>query len=280
MPTRSALAAAIDALGAQWTLLVDTFAALTPEQFDRPSVLDGWRVSELAAHLARGAASMTDLRAAPAGSPPMTLAAYVSRYAGSAGEIAADARDRAATETPAQLVATMRADCSVQVAGFARDAVPPGAERAVLSAPRGPLRMVDVVLTRLVEVVTHADDLVRSLAQPDRAELVDRTGLVDRAGLRIVCRALADALADRAPGHTVELRVPPYAAVQCIEGPRHTRGTPPNVVETDPLTWLRLATGRVRWAEVAGTPALSASGERADLSAVLPLLGSGEDGRL
>jgi hypothetical protein len=70
----------------------------------------------------------------------------------------------------------------------------------------------------------------------------------------------------------VEVRVPPYAAVQCVDGPRHTRGTPPNVVETDPLTWLELATGRVGWAATAAAGRLVASGERADLSAYLPVL--------
>jgi Bacterial SCP ortholog len=79
-------------------------------------------------------------------------------------------------------------------------------------------------------------------------------------------------LADRAPGRAVEVRVPPYAAVQCIEGPRHTRGTPSNVVETDPLTWLALATGRSGWAQAVATGKVRASGPRADLSAWLPLL--------
>jgi hypothetical protein len=65
--------------------------------------------------------------------------------------------------------------------------------------------------------------------------------------------------------------VPPYAAVQCIEGPRHTRGTPPNVVETDPVTWIMLATGRLTWAEASAAGRVMASGVRADLSAVLPV---------
>jgi hypothetical protein len=68
------------------------------------------------------------------------------------------------------------------------------------------------------------------------------------------------------------VRIPPYAVVQCVEGPRHTRGTPPNVVETDPLTWVRLATGRLEWATALDEAKVSASGERADLSALLPLL--------
>ncbi|WP_424183421.1 sterol carrier family protein [Actinokineospora sp. G85] len=75
-----------------------------------------------------------------------------------------------------------------------------------------------------------------------------------------------------APGHTVEVRVPPFAAIQCVEGPRHTRGNPPNIVETDPRTWLELATGLLTWSEALATARLSASGSRADLAALLPLL--------
>lgn len=78
-------------------------------------------------------------------------------------------------------------------------------------------------------------------------------------------------LAQHVPGRSVELRVPPHVAVQCIEGPRHTRGTPPNVVETDAATWLRLATGATTWAQATGEGAVTASGNRADLSAHLPL---------
>jgi hypothetical protein len=92
-----------------------------------------------------------------------------------------------------------------------------------------------------------------------------------RPELRAAVRYLLDLLAGRAPGRAVEVRVPPYAAVQCLEGPRHTRGTPPNVVETDPVTWIRLATGRLTWAEAFAAGRIMASGVRADLSAVLPL---------
>ena len=84
-------------------------------------------------------------------------------------------------------------------------------------------------------------------------------------------RYLLDALAERAPGRAVEVRIPPFAAVQCIEGPRHTRGTPPNVVETDPATWLALATGRLDWAAAVASGKVRASGPRADLSGYLPI---------
>jgi len=65
--------------------------------------------------------------------------------------------------------------------------------------------------------------------------------------------------------------VPPHVAVQCIEGPRHTRGTPPNVVETDAATWLRLTTGELSWADAVAAGSVTASGNRADLSRYLPL---------
>ncbi|CPR11331.1 hypothetical protein BN971_02611 [Mycobacterium bohemicum DSM 44277] len=79
-----------------------------------------------------------------------------------------------------------------------------------------------------------------------------------------------------APGASVEIRIPPFAAVQCIEGPRHTRGTPPNVVETDPRTWLLLVTGMVSLAEAKGTGALTLSGSRAgEIDHWLPLFDVG-----
>ena len=92
------------------------------------------------------------------------------------------------------------------------------------------------------------------------------------ADLRAAVRYLLHSLEDLAPGRSVEVRVPPVPAVQCVPGPRHTRGTPPNVVETDPLTWFRLATGRVRWDEAVRAGAVRASGSRADLGEYLPLV--------
>ena len=92
-----------------------------------------------------------------------------------------------------------------------------------------------------------------------------------RAALRAAVRYSLDLLAEQVPGRTVEVRVPPFAAVQCVEGPRHTRGTPPNVVETDSLTWLDLASGGLTWADALASGRLRASGQRADLSIYLPL---------
>ncbi len=84
-------------------------------------------------------------------------------------------------------------------------------------------------------------------------------------------RYTLETLAELAPGHSVEVRVPPAGVVQCVSGPRHTRGTPPNVVETDPQTWLELATGRVSWEDATAAGRVRASGLRADLTELLPL---------
>jgi hypothetical protein len=89
--------------------------------------------------------------------------------------------------------------------------------------------------------------------------------------LRVAARYLLYLLAARHPGRVLEVRIPPVAAVQCLPGPVHTRGTPPNVVETDPVTWVRLAAGRLGWADAVGSGAVHASGPRADLAAYLPL---------
>jgi Bacterial SCP ortholog len=88
---------------------------------------------------------------------------------------------------------------------------------------------------------------------------------------RVAARYLLYRFAARHPGRVLEVRIPPAAAVQCLPGPAHTRGTPPNVVETDPVTWIRLATGRLGWADAVGSGAVHASGPRADLGAYLPL---------
>jgi len=94
----------------------------------------------------------------------------------------------------------------------------------------------------------------------------------DRATLAAAVRLSLRTLAQHAPGNSVEVRVPPFAAVQCVEGPRHTRGTPGNVVETDPRTWLELATGRLLWTDAVASGRVAASGLRADLGYLLPIV--------
>ncbi|MEV6287324.1 sterol carrier family protein [Kribbella sp. NPDC051770] len=99
-------------------------------------------------------------------------------------------------------------------------------------------------------------------------------GEADRSDLKLLVKQLLKLLVAKAPGHAVEVRVPPYGAVQCIEGPRHTRGTPGAVVEMPPDLWIDLALGRIEWPEARDSGRLRASGERTDLSALLPLLES------
>ncbi|HEX7321619.1 MAG TPA: sterol carrier family protein [Mycobacterium sp.] len=122
-------------------------------------------------------------------------------------------------------------------------------------------RAVDPAKTR--QAVLALADWLRD----DSAPAPERTDLA--AAVRLTARTLAEL----APGASVEVRIPPFAAVQCIAGPRHTRGTPPNVVETDPRTWLLLSTGLLQPAEATASGALRLSGARAgEIGAWLPLV--------
>ena len=99
-----------------------------------------------------------------------------------------------------------------------------------------------------------------------------RDGSADRGDLRLLTKHLLALLVAKAPGGAVEVRVPPYAAAQCLTGTRHTRGTPPATVELDAATWIALAVGDLDWSVAEHEGRLVASGERSDLSALLPLL--------
>jgi hypothetical protein len=112
--------------------------------------------------------------------------------------------------------------------------------------------------------VTDATDLL---------DLWDSGSTPERLAVKAAVKASLAVLVETAPGHAVEVRVPPFAAVQAIEGTRHRRGTPPAVVECDARTWLALATGRLAWADAVDDGRVRASGERSDLSAYLPLAG-------
>lgn len=101
----------------------------------------------------------------------------------------------------------------------------------------------------------------------------DRPDAVPRQTLAVAVRWSLEELAACLPGRSTEVRVPPFGVVQCLPGPRHTRGTPPNVVEADAVTWLRLVTGRLTWADATAEGSVRASGERSDLSGLLPLPG-------
>lgn len=245
-----------------WGALRTWLAVLDPARYDDASVLAGWTVRDLVAHCARALDAVTALEPATRATAGASLADYLAGYnaaPGDAERISRITRELADATRNDPLGAV---DAAYAAARHALDDLP--IATTVVVGRRGPVRLPDFVLSRVLEVVVHGDDLARSVDLPGPAQ--------PRDVVRAVVRVLLDALAERAPGNSVEVRVPPFAAVQCIAGPRHTRGTPPNVVETEAWTWIRLATGRVDWAEaVAARPAM-ATGPRADLSGVLPLL--------
>ena len=125
---------------------------------------------------------------------------------------------------------------------------------------------LDVAGMQAAAGVSTPQDVVHAVAMA-----VEHGAAADPGAMKIAVRVLADRLAAEHPGRSVEVRVPPYAAVQCIPGPRHTRGTPPNVVETDPATFVGLACGLVAWESAVLQGRVRASGERADLHPFMPL---------
>lgn len=106
----------------------------------------------------------------------------------------------------------------------------------------------------------------------ETARGLDALSNLPRPVVATAVRFLLEELEHRHPGNTLEVRIPPFGAVQCLEGPRHTRGTPPNVVECDAQTWIALATGRLTWSEAVATHRVSASGTRASLDGIVPLI--------
>ncbi|MEU9038211.1 sterol carrier family protein [Streptomyces sp. NPDC048352] len=245
------------AVTAQFGHIAAAVRELGPEQLARPSGLGEWSVAELAAHVAWIADSLArGLAKPPAAVPELSAVEWPFVTASLAGRISEAARE---TLTGAPLP-----ELYERAGAHLAEALETHPGSRVLDLWIGDMTLADFLVTRTVELVVHTDDL-------NRAAGLDIP--VERQALAACTRLLADALALKAPGGSVEVRVPPFAVVQCIEGPRHTRGTPPNVVETDPLTWLRLATGRTGWAEALDAARVRASGERADLSALLPLMG-------
>ena len=108
-------------------------------------------------------------------------------------------------------------------------------------------------------------------ASPPSSDPDNSPAPVPRTVTATAVRYSLEEVTARAPGNSVEVRVPPFGVTQCVEGPRHTRGTPPNVIECDAATWLAMVTGQLSWAEAVAAGRVSASGLRADLSALLPL---------
>jgi Bacterial SCP ortholog len=122
-----------------------------------------------------------------------------------------------------------------------------------------PARLRPLPETTLADLLSRIDSSTGTGDSPDDADV------------KAAVKHFLAVLGAQTPGKSVEVRVPPYAAVQCVEGARHTRGTPPAVVETDGLTWLALARGQLTFAAALASGVVRASGERSDLSAYLPL---------
>ncbi|MFC9547116.1 sterol carrier family protein [Streptomyces sp. NPDC056956] len=243
---------------AQFAAVRSGVRTLAPDQLELPTRLGDWSVRELVAHIGAVLTAVGRLLAEPEPARqdgrlldwPSAIAADADAIAGTARALAAEHHDLEAYLAGAEERFTADLDAH------------PGSR--LLPTGAGALPLADYLVTRTVELVVHTDDL---------NDAVPGLGLpYDRQALATATRLLADTLAAEAPGGSTEVRIPPHAVVQCVAGPRHTRGTPPNVVETDPLTWVRLATGRTSWADAVAAGAVHASGERADLGPYLPLL--------
>ncbi|WP_407989113.1 sterol carrier family protein [Kitasatospora sp. CMC57] len=233
---------------------------------ERPTRLGDWNLRQLIAHLGFCLDWLPRHLEQPVpDGAPLSLVQWVGVTRTAAAAIDAAVQEHAEgafAGSPAEVAEEFDRACDLLLATLERPEVVDPARRFVIRF--GPILLTDFLVTRLVETVVHADDLAAALDLADFPH--------DRQALAAVTRLLADAFADQVPGGAVELRVPPYAVVQAVPGPRHTRGTPPNVVETDPLTWIRLATGRTSWADVVDT-AVHASGERSELGEYLPIMG-------
>ncbi|MFJ5708833.1 sterol carrier family protein [Streptomyces sp. NPDC093105] len=244
------------AVTAQFGHVRDAVLALPPEALDGPTRLGEWTVRELAGHVTMALGSVVrGLEGPEPARRELVLLDWPLATATAAARIDEDVRALDTADLPG-LYARVADDFAKALAGA-------DGERLVPTR-FGAMTLADFLVTRTVELVVHTDDLAAATG----AEIP-----YDRQALAACTRLLADALAVKAPGGSVEVRIPPYAVVQCVEGPRHTRGTPPNVVETDPLTWIRLATGRTGWAAERDAARIAASGERADLAGLLPVMG-------
>jgi uncharacterized protein (TIGR03083 family) len=253
-----------EALLEQSRTLLAWLKGLPAGTFGRPTVLADWDLRQLAGHLVLVHSSFTASIDQPTKEAAVPVHEFVTRYRRDAEMIMESTLQASAGLSGPEVVE--RLESAIDDLAARLDA---GVQMSqVIMTRRGPIMIEDYLATRIVELVVHTDDLNRSVPEMPPATL-------QRSGLARCTRMLAAILAARHPGRSVEVRVPPYAAVQCAvadPGPTHTRGTPPNVVETDPVTFLRLATGRTAWAEAAANGSVHASGLRADLAPVLPLL--------
>jgi uncharacterized protein (TIGR03083 family) len=239
---------------AQLAIFDDVVAGLAAAELDRATRLGSWTVVELVGHLA--SSNMATYFGGPSASKAtVDWLQWAHGAAPSAADVDERARNASTHGDPIQALHDMRVALTESLAkpdpGF------------IVPARFGDMPVAEYLATRCVELTVHTLDLCAAVGQEPT---------LDPKAVGPAVRLLAAVLTADAPGRSVELRIPPYTVVQCVEGPRHTRGTPPNVAETDAVTWLELATGRLSWPDAERSARLSASGERADLSKLLPVL--------
>lgn len=243
--------------------LADFLDLIDAEDLGHPSVRHGWDIGALVADSVVIQAAALNALDRPTAARPVALSDYFTGlrpWLHRQQELAIELARHGSIES---LALRYRQD-TTELATRLADPMAPDA----VQTEEHPLRTLDLIRMLCLQLVVHCDDLAESL--PDRGPLQWSRGCRAEA-----VRTLADLIAARHPGGSVELRIPPFAAVQCGTGeddPRHTRGTPPNVVECDPLILVRLCIGRLKFADAVRTGAVRASGSRSDLSAWLPLL--------
>lgn len=221
---------------------------------DRSNAPPGWTTADPLSRVARSATALAEALSRPP--PPVaeiTATGYLLGTGAQAGTAPVPGRPGAGGGPgPAD---ALRSAVAAAVAALDRVPAAAVADRVVATGG-GAMLLGEYLRTRAVDAVVCGLDL----------------GVAPvRAALRVAVRLLTAVLAEQVPGRAVELRVPPFAAVQIVEGPRHTRGTPPNVVEADPEAFTLLATGRLAWADAVADGRVRASGERADLRSLLPV---------
>lgn len=261
MPVRLPTGAdALAGVTAQYALVAEAVAALPEEAFALPTRLGTWTVAELVAHLASTLDAVPRaLAKPPPAEPEVDMLAYLGAMRGVSDAVAQRAVDNAAGVAPGDLRARV-ADALAATEEALADADP---ARLVL-VRLGAVPLGDFLVTRCVEGVVHGLDLAAATGTPQPP---------DPTALKVVVRAFAALLEQVAPGRALEVRVPGHVAVQCLGGPRHTRGTPPNLAEADPVAFVEVSAGRLSWGNAVARGQIRASGKRSDLTEHLPLIG-------